>query len=76
MMRAEEKISRARKVKEALSPMFKVRRGKAYIYCQCKKCQKVFQVPYKRMPCLFALAAIEFHIKKDCVFRNCGKQTT
>jgi hypothetical protein len=42
--------------------MFKVRRGKAYVFCQCKRCLKVFEVPYKRETCMFALDLIRKHI--------------
>lgn len=62
MMRAEEKIAWARKVKETLTPLFKVRRGKAYVFAQCKRCLKLFEISYKYELRLFTLENIRKHI--------------
>jgi len=76
MIRVEEKIATARKIKAALSPQFKVRRGRAYVFCQCVQCTKIFEVPYKKRECLFALGIIEAHVKRCRVDQNGFPSTT
>jgi hypothetical protein len=61
MMRAEQKIAQARSIKSELGARFKVRRGKAYVFCQCRKCLRVFQVPYGFPGAWFALKILRDH---------------
>lgn len=45
---------------------FKVRKGWRYVLCQCKGCQKLFQVPYRDPGYSFAIHQLNIHTAEVC----------